>query len=536
MPSLDVVHLTRNRCGVYCFRLRSGSLDQRVSLGTKCPLTAHIMAARINAAVQAARTRERGMTSKNPRLDELSIDLAAIRKYKIDPLTGAVETNGTREDHEAAMEMIDRIGVIPGGWPKTPPEVLAALASAARSAAPNAYPPACAPAEPSKTLAEVVDAWLAERERKNGPRTVYAKQGHYRNFAVFLSSLVDMATFDKDELAAFKSRRQAEAKAKAQAEGKAFRKMPDDLLDGLYVATKTPLASLSKQHIVGFKEAMLKAGDAKKNSKRDQELTAKTVDNKLLSLSDFFAFAIGNGAYKPEGGKNPVSGTFILTKQERQAKADRYKPFTPDDLAAMFDPLAYKAAMGAEPDLYWCPLIALFTGMRISEATGIHCEDVSKSPNGVDIVFVRKSKTGAGVRDVPIAQALIDLGFLDFVAAQRAAGHERLFPDRLLINHSYSKDLSDAFREHLIAVGVRKLADKSERKSFHSFRANVITQFRVRNVPIEKSMRIVGHSTGMSSSMQTHLGYVHELPDLKDVVDLLEWPIDLIGLRLYNNT
>jgi hypothetical protein len=60
------------------------------------------------------------------------------------------------------------------------------------------------------------------------------------------------------------------------------------------------------------------------------------------------------------------------------------------------------------------------------------------------------------------------LGFLGFVDKQRADGHDRLFPDRMLINDSYSKELGIAFREHLIAVGVRKLSDASERKSFHS--------------------------------------------------------------------
>ena len=77
----------------------------------------------------------------------------------------------------------------------------------------------------------------------------------------------------------------------------------------------------------------------------------------------------------------------------------------------------------AEPDFYWCPLIGLYSGMRISEATGIYCEDVQTADNGVAFIHVRKSKTGAGVRNIPIAQPLLDLGFLDFrrPAARRPA-------------------------------------------------------------------------------------------------------------------
>jgi len=228
-----------------------------------------------------------------------------------------------------------------------------------------------------------------------------------------------MASFNEAELAAFKRREQNAAKERAEAEGKAFRKISEAALNGMFVATKTSMASVDKQRAVDFKVAMLASGQK-----------AKTVDNKLLTLSDLFEYALGNGAYKAADGANPVSGTYILTKNERIAKAEPYKPFTPGDLAKIFEPAAYKAKLN-EDDLYWCPRLALHSGMRISEATGIHCADVLKDFDGVDYIHVRKSKTGAGVRDVPIAQALIDLDFLGFVAKQKADGHDRLFPNRM---------------------------------------------------------------------------------------------------------
>lgn len=85
MSFVDVLRLYRNRCGVFCFRLKAGARDQRVSLGTECPLAAHMIASKINAAVASARAREQGTTGKNPTLAELGLDLAAIRKYEIDP-------------------------------------------------------------------------------------------------------------------------------------------------------------------------------------------------------------------------------------------------------------------------------------------------------------------------------------------------------------------------------------------------------------------------------------------------------------------
>jgi hypothetical protein len=44
MPQIRVPRLCLNRCGVYCFRLKTAVLDKRFSLGTKCPRTAIMLA------------------------------------------------------------------------------------------------------------------------------------------------------------------------------------------------------------------------------------------------------------------------------------------------------------------------------------------------------------------------------------------------------------------------------------------------------------------------------------------------------------
>ena len=49
MPQIKVPRLYLNRCGVFCFRLKTATEDRRFSLGTKCPHTANIMALQLNA-------------------------------------------------------------------------------------------------------------------------------------------------------------------------------------------------------------------------------------------------------------------------------------------------------------------------------------------------------------------------------------------------------------------------------------------------------------------------------------------------------
>ena len=169
---------------------------------------------------------------------------------------------------------------------------------------------------------------------------------------------------------------------------------------------------IGKPSVVAYKAALQREGQ-----------TAKTIDNKLMSLFDLFKYLSNHGLYSPPA--NPVAGLFMLTKTERK-KNQPYDAFTPDEIARFFEPASYLAAMTAL-DTYWGPLLGLFTGMRISEATAIKAK-------GVHFIHVSKSKTSAGVRDVPICNALLSLGFLDYVAEVRVAGAPRLFAHRLIIN------------------------------------------------------------------------------------------------------
>lgn len=316
---------------------------------------------------------------------------------------------------------------------------------------------------PSMPLSKALEVWLAERLKKNAARTVQAKQYHIQDFQRHL---------EKD----------------------------------------VPVNELLKPVIVGYKAALLDKGQ-----------TGKTVDNKLMTLHDFFKYLIANAIYTSSPA-NPVEGLFVLTKRERVKKNEPYQPFTHDELAKFFTADSYLLSMSA-PDLFFAPLIGIYTGMRISEATAIACDDV-RTVNGVSYIHIPDSKTTSGIRDVPICDALLQLGFLDYVKEVQAAGATRIFPHRPKVNHSYSKELSRAMLTYLRKQGIKKTDDH---KSFHSFRVNVITALANYGANTAQVMKITGHKNGNTDDV--HLGYVRDLPDLKAVVDRLQWPIDLNALK-----
>ncbi len=331
---------------------------------------------------------------------------------------------------------------------------------------PLATVPATAPTPVLKSLpvSEAVTLWLAERAKKNGKRTVDAKRYHAKDFMRRIASNIEVN-------------------------------------------------AITKAVLVGYKSALLTEGQ-----------TGKTIDNKLMSLHDFFTYMLGHGLYTVSNS-NPVDGLFVLSKAERVAKNEPFQPFTKTDLATFFDPVPYAAAMNS-PDFFWAPLIGIYTGMRISEVTAIRCEDVQQADNGVHFIFVPKSKTTAGVRNVPISDALLDLGFLNYVEEVRQAGAERIFPHRLLINGTYSKNLSAKMLAYMTERGIKKANDH---KSFHSFRVNVITALANNSANTAQTMKIAGHK--QSGADEIHLGYVRDLPDLKPIVDGLSWPIDAASLK-----
>lgn len=319
-------------------------------------------------------------------------------------------------------------------------------------------PATAPPSQASLPLSEAAGLWLAERAKKNAVRTVDAKRYHMADF----------------------TRR---------------------------VAVGIDVNALNKAALVGYKSSLLAEGQ-----------TGKTIDNKLMTLHDFFKYLMGHGLYTVSNA-NPVDGLFVLSKAERIAKNEPFEPFTNDDLRTFFESTAYLARMDS-PDTFWGPLIGIYTGMRISEATAIRCVDVMMAENGVHYIRVPKSKTSAGIRNVPVSDTLIKLGLLTYVAEASAAGAERIFPHRLLINNSYSKELSAEMLAHSKACGIKQ---ENDHKSFHSFRVNVITSLANKGANTAQVMKIVGHKN--RDSDETHLGYVRDLPDLLKVVNLLEWPI-----------
>ena len=93
-------------------------------------------------------------------------------------------------------------------------------------------------------------------------------------------------------------------------------------------------------------------------------------------------------------------------------------------------------------------MIALFTGARINEICQLHTDDIQEK-NGISFISINEEdekhvKTKAGIRQVPIHNELIKIGFLDYMAGIRAKGETLLFPEVMesLVKGKRAKDAS----------------------------------------------------------------------------------------------
>ena len=111
------------------------------------------------------------------------------------------------------------------------------------------------------------------------------------------------------------------------------------------------MSMIDKAMTVEFKRQLLKSAAG-----------ADRANKKIGHMSDFFAWAIGNG----EAEENPFLGIRISKKSKLMESVESYEPFTAEELDAIFEPKGY-AAYATQPHYQWIPFL-LHTGARPNEA------------------------------------------------------------------------------------------------------------------------------------------------------------------------
>ena len=200
---------------------------------------------------------------------------------------------------------------------------------------------------------------------------------------------------------------------------------------------------------------------------------------------------------------NRILGKFKMPAVKghgKAGKATNYLPFTPNDLALLFNSDAYRDNSFKKPSHYWLPLLGLYTGARIGELAGLHLYAFIES-EGVEGVILSDDKTTDGgknehaLRTVPLHLELINAGLVKYVSQLRKEGHTQLFPDiGKAARDGFGKRATVDFTAYRRSVGVGEEEGTRSRKVFHSFRATLAGEFFRHSIDGDLSRRLTGHA------------------------------------------
>lgn len=119
------------------------------------------------------------------------------------------------------------------------------------------------------------------------------------------------------------------------------------------------------------------------------------------------------------------------------------RPFTSEELHLIFGQRHYQTGNGSHvtkgnqkwrPFEFWLPLLGLFGGLRIGEASQLHLNDVVQIDGQWCLDINRRTadkslKNKTSVRVVPIHTRLIELGFVEYCEQLRLKKFQRIFPE-----------------------------------------------------------------------------------------------------------
>jgi len=273
------------------------------------------------------------------------------------------------------------------------------------------------------------------------------------------------------------------------------------------VKLQDPVTAITKEHVRDFKAALMRmpanTQAARFRGKTALEvivmtdgenivrMSAATINKFLGGLKAVLTWAEVNCHIVV----NPANRIAVNTKDNGEKKRH---PFTQDDLKVIFGSKIFRSGTWSAD--YWIPLIGLFTGARLEEIGQLTLDDIREEDG---IRFIRIDTRGEGQtlknassrRQIPIHPRLVELGFLDYVAAIRKQGKTRLFPNLTEVDGKLTKEFSRKFGRLLTRLGIT-----DREKVFHSFRHLYEDTCRRSKLDGRLIDRLMGHATpGMSS-------------------------------------
>ena len=205
----------------------------------------------------------------------------------------------------------------------------------------------------------------------------------------------------------------------------------------------------------------------------------RTIDNKTANLRSLLNFAKNQGYFFDE---NPASGRNILTKKQKlNADAETWDH---TQIKQLFTSKSFRDLQQTDPDFYWICILGVLTGGRVSALASIKKADMQATIAGCKFIKIRKDKTVAGRREVPIDTEIFN-EIIKF-----SADRDKIF--RFSERLEAGKGSSDVIRKRLNKIKT-ELNLNGLGLNFHGFR-KFWNNFMIQNdISFEARCQFIGH-------------------------------------------
>ena len=193
---------------------------------------------------------------------------------------------------------------------------------------------------------------------------------------------------------------------------------------------------------------------------------------------------------------NPCEG---LRYKDTRRKDELRAVFDLEDLKSMFisSPEFGKDKI-KQPERFWVPLLALYSGARMEELCQLFAEQVHEVDGywcfQIEAKYKGQSVKTSEKRTVPLSPFLLELGFHRYA---QQVGEGRLWPSLPRINNRWGHYFGRWFKEFKDKCGIDP---KKNYKVFHSFRHNVETKLQYEEVEQRYIDQLLGHSNRAESA------------------------------------
>jgi hypothetical protein len=269
-----------------------------------------------------------------------------------------------------------------------------------------------------------------------------------------------------------------------------------------------------------------------KNLPLTDRMQPGTVNKHVGNLSEYWAYLVTQKKL-PAELKNPFKGLHLQKPRGRKARDERHN-WPPTLERQLFESPLYigcgsihrRSRTGEEihrDALFWMPLLARTMGTRENEICDALVGSIQIAETGegpIAYLAITVGKDSGSARDVPFADLVLDMGFLE----QRYYGRdpaEPLFPELIPQGPGMRRSaaFSDRFSYYRRAIGVHR-----PRIDFHSFRGNVETDLKnnLQAFSVAWIDELIGHESLIRRSEGERYTKKIALPILRGLVNSIE--------------